>query len=100
MCLYEAFNHLNELKVDKPKFLAAKKALTQTINNKKRMRTLDLIHNLLFELEFYKYEIALKDTRNIPLRKPILQLRRRIRQPLSRQRLGRFHRLPLVRIKL
>ena len=31
------------------------------------MRTLDLIHNLLFELEFYKYEIALKNNRNIQL---------------------------------
>jgi DNA helicase II / ATP-dependent DNA helicase PcrA len=67
MCLYEVFDHLNEIKVDKPKFLAAKKVLAETINNKKRMRTLDLIHNLLFELEFYKYEIALNDTRNIQL---------------------------------
>jgi DNA helicase II / ATP-dependent DNA helicase PcrA len=67
MCLYEVFDHLNELRVDKSKFLAAKKALSETINNKKRMRTLDLIHTLLFELEFYKYEIALKDSRNIAL---------------------------------
>ena len=34
---------------------------------KKRLPTLDLIHSLLFEREFYKYEIALDNKRNIQL---------------------------------
>jgi DNA helicase II / ATP-dependent DNA helicase PcrA len=63
--LYEAFDHLNELEVDKFKFLALKQVLKEILKNKKRLRTLDLIHNLLFELEFYKYEIALQNHRNI-----------------------------------
>jgi hypothetical protein len=37
------------------------------LKGKKRQRTLDLIHNLLFELEFYKYEIALGNHRNVQL---------------------------------
>ena len=65
--LYEAFDHLNELEVDKFKFLALKQVLKEILKNKKRLRTLDLIHNLLFELEFYKYEIALQNHRNIQL---------------------------------
>ena len=65
--LYEAFDHLNELEVDKFKFLALKKVLKEILKNKKRLRTLDLIHNLLFELEFYKYEIAIQNHRNIQL---------------------------------
>ena len=65
--LYETFDHLNELEVDKFKFLALKQVLREILKNKKRLRTLDLIHNLLFELEFYKYEVALQNHRNIQL---------------------------------
>jgi DNA helicase-2/ATP-dependent DNA helicase PcrA len=65
--LYEALDHLNELDVDKFKFLAVKQVLKEILKNKKSQRTLDLIHNLLFELEFYKYEIALANHRNIQL---------------------------------
>ncbi len=65
--LFEALDSLDEINVDKPKFLAVKKILTEIINAKKRRRTLDLIHNLLFELDFYKYEMALQNNRNIQL---------------------------------
>ncbi len=47
--------------------MQSKQVLKEILKNKKRLRTLDLIHNLLFELEFYKYEIALQNHRNIQL---------------------------------
>ena len=65
--LYEAFDHLNEVDVDKFKFLQVKQIIAGIISAKKRLRTLDLIHSLLFEREFYKYEIALQNNRNIQL---------------------------------
>jgi len=65
--LYEALDHLNDLKVDKLNFLSAKQLLKKVLDDCKRIRTLDLIHNLLFELEFYKYELSLQNSRNIQL---------------------------------
>ena len=67
LSLYEAFDHLSEIDVDKFKFLQVKQTLSDIIGSKKRLRTLDLIHSLLFEREFYKYEIALQNNRNIQL---------------------------------
>src|SRR5665647_1852600 len=67
LSLYEAFDHLNKIDVDKFKFLQVKQTLSDLIGSKKRLRTLDLIHSLLFEREFYKYEIALQNNRNIAL---------------------------------
>jgi DNA helicase-2/ATP-dependent DNA helicase PcrA len=65
LSLYETFDHINEIDVDKFKFLQVKQTLADMLGSKKRLRTLDLIHTLLFEREFYKYEIALKNDRNI-----------------------------------
>ena len=65
--LYEAFDHLDKMKIDHSKFQEAKKLLDQIIQNKKKNHPLDIIHSLLFELEFYKYEIALQNNRNIQL---------------------------------
>jgi DNA helicase-2/ATP-dependent DNA helicase PcrA len=67
LSLYEVFDHLSDLDVDKFKFLQVKQTLSEIIGSKKRLRTLDLIHNLLFEREFYKYEIALQNNRNVQL---------------------------------
>ena len=67
LSLYETLDHLNKINVDKFKFLAVKQTLTNTINNKNRTPILELVHTILFEQEFYKYEIALKNTRNIQL---------------------------------
>ena len=67
LSLYEVFDHLNEIDVDKFKFLQVKQIISGIIGAKKRLRTLDLIHSLLFEREFYKYEIALQNNRNIQL---------------------------------
>ena len=53
--------------MDKFKFLQVKQTLSDVIGSKKRLRTLDLIHSLLFEREFYKYEIAVQNNRNIQL---------------------------------
>jgi DNA helicase-2/ATP-dependent DNA helicase PcrA len=67
LSLYETFDHLSAIDVDKFKFLQVKQTLSDLIGSKKRHRTLDLIHSLLFEREFYKYEIALQNNRNIQL---------------------------------
>ncbi|MGD0451702.1 MAG: ATP-dependent DNA helicase [Candidatus Bathyarchaeia archaeon] len=67
LSLYEVFDHISEIDVDKFKFLQAKQTISDMIASKKRVRTLDLIHSLLFEREFYKYEIALQNNRNIQL---------------------------------
>ena len=67
LSLYEAFDHINKMDIDKIKFLQVKQTLQDIIGSKKRLRTLDLIHTLLFEREFYKYEIALGNSRNIQL---------------------------------
>ena len=67
LSLYEAFDQLSKIEVDKFKFLEVKKTLSNIISSKKRLGTLDLIHSLLFEREFYKYEIALENNRNIQL---------------------------------
>ena len=67
LSLYETFDQLSKIEVDKFKFLEVKKTLSDIISSKKRLGTLDLIHSLLFEREFYKYEIALENNRNIQL---------------------------------
>jgi DNA helicase-2/ATP-dependent DNA helicase PcrA len=67
LSLYETFDRLGEVAVDKIKFLQVKQILSGVIGAKKRMRTLDLLHTLLFEREFYKYEIAFQNNRNIAL---------------------------------
>ena len=67
LSLYEAFDHLSGIDLDKFKFLQVKQTLSDIISAKKRLRTLDLIHSLLFEREFYKYEIAIQNNRNIAL---------------------------------
>ena len=67
LSLYEAFDHLSDIEVDKFKFLQVKQTLADILGSKKRLRTLDLIHTLLFEREFYKYEIAIQNNRNIQL---------------------------------
>ena len=65
--LYEAFDHLDKIEIDQEKFQEAKKLLDQLIKSKKKTQTLDLIHSLLFDLEFYKYEIAFQNNRNVQL---------------------------------
>ena len=67
LSLYETFDHLNKIAVDKIKFLVVKQTLLDILNNKNRLRTLDLVHTILFEREFYKYELALKNNRNLLL---------------------------------
>jgi DNA helicase-2/ATP-dependent DNA helicase PcrA len=67
LSLYETFDHLNKIAVDKLKFLVAKQTLSDILNNKNRLRTLDLVHTILFERDFYKYELALKNNRNLQL---------------------------------
>ena len=66
--LYETFDHLNNIPgVVKHGFLAVKQMLSNLFDAKKSQRTIKLVHDILFEHEFYKYELAFKNTRNIQL---------------------------------
>lgn len=65
--LIEAFDHLDEISVDRVKFLKAKELVDELTQSKKKIKTLEFVHKLLFELEFYKYEIVLENKRNIQL---------------------------------
>lgn len=67
LSLYETFDHINEIDADKPKFQLVKQAFSEIMNLKKSLKTLDLLHTILFEREFYKFELALKNDRNIQL---------------------------------
>ena len=67
LSLYETFEHINKIDIDNLKFLTVKQTLQNILKDKTRLRPLELLHNLLFEQELYKYEIALKNTRNIHL---------------------------------
>ncbi|MCL2134498.1 MAG: ATP-dependent helicase [Candidatus Bathyarchaeota archaeon] len=67
LCLYETFDHINKIDIDKLKFQQVKQTLTEMITTKKTQQTLELIHTILFEREFYKYELAIKHNRNIQL---------------------------------
>ncbi|MCL2257702.1 MAG: ATP-dependent helicase [Candidatus Bathyarchaeota archaeon] len=67
LSLYETFDHLSKIAVDKFKFLTVKQTLTTIMQNKTRIGILELLHTVLFEQELCKYEIALKNTRNIHL---------------------------------
>ncbi|MCL1970488.1 MAG: ATP-dependent helicase [Candidatus Bathyarchaeota archaeon] len=67
LSLYETFEHINKINIDKLKFLTVKQTIQNILKDKTRLRPLELLHNLLFEQELYKYEIALKNTRNIHL---------------------------------
>jgi len=68
--------------VDKFKFLQVKQTLSELIGSKKRLRTLDLIHSLLFEREFYKFEIALQNNRNIQLLNQFFEFAEEFKQHL------------------
>jgi len=65
--LYETFEHLDEIKLHQKKFVKAKQVIDELIQTKNRTKTLELVHRLLFELDFYKYEIALQNKRNLKL---------------------------------
>ena len=67
LSLYETLEHINTIGVDKRKFSQVKQTLTNVMNNHKRIRPIDLVHTILFEQDFYKYEIALKNNRNMQL---------------------------------
>ena len=65
--LYEAFEFLEEIKLNQKKFVKAKQVIDELVQTKKQTKTLALVHRLLFELDFYKYEIALDNKRNLKL---------------------------------
>jgi DNA helicase-2/ATP-dependent DNA helicase PcrA len=64
---YEAFDHLDDMKVDKKRFSEVKKAIDDLIKSKNKLKLIELVHKLLFETDFYRFEIASDNKRNILL---------------------------------
>jgi DNA helicase-2/ATP-dependent DNA helicase PcrA len=67
LSLYETLDHLNKIGIETRKILHVKQTLSNIIDTNKRRLILDLVHNILFEQDFYKYEIAFKNNRNMQL---------------------------------
>ncbi|MDR2708090.1 MAG: ATP-dependent helicase, partial [Nitrososphaerota archaeon] len=59
LSLYETLDYLNKIdNVAKPRFLAVKKTLSDLMVEKKHKQPIKLVHDMLFEREFYRYELA------------------------------------------
>ena len=70
LALYEALDHLNKIGLntrEEHKFFHIKTILSKIMDENKGLRILDLVHMVLFEQDFYKYEVALKNNRNMQL---------------------------------
>jgi superfamily I DNA/RNA helicase len=67
MDLYEALSHLDEIQVEREKFMVLKSVLDSLIKSGRERKVLDFVHGLLFETDFYRFEIALENKRNVSL---------------------------------
>ncbi|MCX6820425.1 MAG: hypothetical protein NT016_00520 [Candidatus Aenigmarchaeota archaeon] len=64
---FEALEHINKMDIDRKRFEAARSVLEDLIKSKSKMKLLELVHKLLFETDFYRYEIAFDNKKNIAL---------------------------------
>ena len=65
--VFEAFEKLNKIDVDQSKFLYVYGKINELIKLKTKLRLSVLVYKILFELDFYKHEVSLKNERNIAL---------------------------------
>ncbi len=65
--LYEAFDHIDEIDVDKERFNSVKEKVKQIVSDKSVLNISSLVYKILFEVDFYKYEVAVDNKRNISL---------------------------------
>jgi len=65
--IYEAIKYIDEIEIDKEKFLAVKKKLDDLIAQKNKLTTGELVHKILFSKDFYGYEVELDNKRNVTL---------------------------------
>ena len=68
MCsIYEAFDSIEEMPVDKEKFQTVKNLIDALISEKNKLTIKQLVHKVLFEYDFYSYEVQLDNKKNISL---------------------------------
>lgn len=65
--LFEAFERLKDIQVDQDKFSYVYKNIKDLIDAKNKLKLNELIYKILFELDFYKHEVAMGNERNIAL---------------------------------
>jgi len=67
LSLYEAFDNLKDIDIDQGKFNSIKEKLNLIVSEKKIVNLPELVYKVLFEIDFYRYEISLDNKRNISL---------------------------------
>jgi len=65
--LFEAFNSLKYIAVNENKFTYVKHKINELINSKTKLKLNEFIDKILFELDFYKYEVSIGNERNLAL---------------------------------
>jgi DNA helicase-2/ATP-dependent DNA helicase PcrA len=66
MCgIYESLDFIDEIDVNKERFLAVKKLIDNLMLNKNKLDLTQFIYTILFNYDFYKYEIQLDNRENI-----------------------------------
>ena len=64
---YEAFDLIDDLAIDKEKFLKVKGIIDELIAEKNKLTVKQMVHKILFENDFYSYEVQLDGKKNIAL---------------------------------
>ncbi len=66
MCgIYEAFDFIDEIDIDKAKFLKIKTDIDNLIDHKNKLNVKELVYQILFNNDFYKYELQFNNIENI-----------------------------------
>ena len=67
LSLYEAFDMIKEIDIDQEKFNHIREKLNFIVSEKKVLNLPELIYKILFDIDFYRYELSLDNKRNISL---------------------------------
>lgn len=67
LSFYETLDNLKEIEVDQGKFNSIKEKLNLIVSEKNRVNLPELVYKVLFEIDFYRYEINLDNKKNISL---------------------------------
>jgi len=67
LSLYETFESIKEIDVDHDKFNHIKEKLNFIVSEKTVVNLPELVYKILFEIDFYRYEVSLDNKKNISL---------------------------------
>jgi DNA helicase-2/ATP-dependent DNA helicase PcrA len=66
MCgIYEVFDFIDQIDIDKTRFLKIKKDIDNLIDHKNKLNVKELVYEILFNNDFYKYELQFNNIENI-----------------------------------